>query len=465
MNRKEVLTVAKEIIKHRRNPEKCSRLKEGSSSQHNKEFVEMLIALQTRLRSTEQPYEIGQEVLKLACNFYGGDRAWVILYDLDLKIWKPLWWYEVNEKDQSEEQIFECSKHFIRWAKAIKKNQMLYVENILPLKESAPDEYEICKDLDMRSFIAVSFKPRMCGFIVVRNPSRYTKYGHMIEILSYIANTAVNEYKLQELEQFTLIHPEIKHKNDVFICFFGELEIYTSKGVLRERDLNSTKLGWILVYLLLNPKRAHSATEIFNALGRGKNKGSPLTVACIRTLIYRFRSKFGGLFEKNLIVTSPSGYKINPELRIKSDLNEFEQRCRMSHLADNEIEKIEKIKYALEIYKGPVYASASSEIWLFHTANYYAMGYIEMVNQLLELLADNHDYEGLNYYASVALRMDSGNMTAYFWRIYSMYRAGAVERVQCVWQQAKKELTSEEYENLLQKVYSNGDQNLIDLMQ
>lgn len=46
-----------------------------------------------------------------------------------------------------------------------------------------------------------------------------------------------------------------------------------------------------------------------------------------------------------------------------------------------------------------------------------------------------------------------------------MYRTGAVERLRCVLKQAKIELTSEEYENLLQKVYNNGDQNLIGLMQ
>lgn len=457
----------KAILKQRMNQEKCNRLKEVISNQHHKEFVETLMALQTRLQSTEQPYEIGQEVLKLVCTFYGGDLAWIALGDLELEIWKPLWWYKTDEKDRTDEKVyeFESSKYLIRWVEAIKKNQILYVEDTLSLKESAPDEYDIYKRLDMRSFIAVPFKPRMCGFIVVRNPSRYTEYGHMIQTLSYIANTAVNEHKLQELEQFAMIHPEIKHQNDIVICFFGELEIYTSKGVLREHDLNSLKLGWLLVYLLLNSKRAHSATEIFDALGGGKNKGSPLTVECIRTLIYRFRSKFGGLFEKNLIVTSKSGYQINPELRIKCDLNEFEQRCRMSHFADTKLEKIEKIKYALEIYKGPVYASASSETWLFHTANHYAMGYIEMMNQLLELLADNHDYEGLGHYTSIALQVDSGNMTAYFWKIYSIYRTGAVERLRCVLKQAKIELTSEEYENLLQKVYSNGDQNLIGLMQ
>lgn len=92
------------------------------------------------------------------------------------------------------------------------------------------------------------------------------------------------------------------------------------------------------------------------------------------------------------------------------------------------------------------------------------MSYISLTNQLLELLAQQNDYTGLNHYASEALKMESGNMTAYFWRIYSIHRTGAIERLNMVLKQAKKELTADKYDSLLEKIHMNGNKNLINLL-
>lgn len=440
---------------------------EPIQDRYAQEVVMMLSDLQRRLNSIHDPQKSAYETLKIACKFYHGDWAGILQVDFELEVWKPIWWYNCNAPDTTSKLVHEVesSKSMSRWIECFKSNQALYLADTSFLCENSPSEYEVYERLNIRSFLAVPLNPRMCGFLVVRNPQRYSEHSNMLQILSYAANNAVNEYRMLELEEFALVHPEIKHPDDVVVNLFGELEIYTCKGVLKQNDLHSLKLNWLLVYLLLEPNRAHPSVEIFEALGAGQNRGSPLTAESIRTLVYRFRNKFGGLLEKELIVTSPNGYQINPSLRIKSDLMKFEQLSKIAKSSNHSDEKIEVIKKALELYKGPVYAAASSELWLFHTVNHYAMGYIEMVNRLLELLAHYNDYESLNHYASVALRIDSGNMTSYFWRIYSMYRTGAVERLQRVLEQAKKDLTSEEYENLLQKVYSNGDQNLIGLMQ
>lgn len=436
-------------------------------SQYAQEMVNTLKDLHQRIHTINAPHEIASETLRTVCNFYQGDWAGIWQADLTLNTWKPLWWYNCNANDKTSMWIheIESSKIMKQWIESVKEHQVLYLDEAHFSCDMAPRKYEVYERLNVQSFLAVSLKPHMCGFLVVRNPKRYTEHSNMLQMLSYVANHAINEHRTLKQEEFAVIHPEIHHPNDVVIRLFGELEIYTCKGVLKEYDLHSLKFNWLLVYLILHPQRAHSATEIFEALGSGQNKGSPLTIDSIRNLIYRFRSKFGRFFEKDLIITSSHGYRINPVLRIKSDLLEFEQRCRIAQLCDNEYEKIERIKEAIELYKGPVYAAASSEPWLFHTANHYAMGYMEMINQLLELLAHCNDFESMNHYTSVALMMDSSNMTAYFWKIYFMYRTGAVERLQRVLKQAKKELTSEEYENLLRKVYSNGDQNLIGLMQ
>lgn len=438
----------------------------SKQNQYANEIVSVLCKLQQKLHTISEPKAIADETLKTACKFYMGDWAGIIKVDLELKVWRPLWSYNFNIKNENS----RCQYHIAsfdtmkRWVSSLNNNTAIYMEDVEVIKEDEPDEYMVYKTLNIQSFLAVPLTLNVNGFLVVKNPKRYINQSCFLEILSYVANNAINQQNQLNSRAFSIIHPDISHSNDVIINLFGTIEIYTSKGVIKETDLNAPKLCRLLVYLLLNQNRAHSPLEIISILGSNYNKSSNIRADSIRALIYRFRNKFGAIFENDLIITSANGYQINPILRIKMDIIEFDKLSKSIQYSNNIDEKINLIKTALSLYKGPVYAVARSEHWIFHTVNHYAMSYISLTNQLLELLAQQNDYTGLNHYASEALKMESGNMTAYFWRIYSIHRTGAIERLHMVLKQAKKELTADEYDSLLEKIHINGNKNLINLL-
>ena len=78
------------------------------------------------------------------------------------------------------------------------------------------------------------------------------------------------------------------------------------------------------------------------------------------------------------------------------------------------------------------------------------MKYISMVNELLSILADFEDYDGVNHFATKSLNLVSENVKAQYWLVYSMYHSGEIGLAKKEIQNAKDRLTTDEF-NTLQK--------------
>ena len=76
----------------------------------------------------------------------------------------------------------------------------------------------------------------------------------------------------------------------------------------------------------------------------------------------------------------------------------------------------------------------------------YKLKYIGLVNELLSILAKYDDYNGINAFATQALKLTPENIKAHYWLIYAMYHSGAVELAKNEVQRAKSVLTKEAYE-------------------
>ena len=113
------------------------------------------------------------------------------------------------------------------------------------------------------------------------------------------------------------ISPEnIKRDADVIINLFGNLEIYTANGVLRESDLKSPKICRLLAYIVLNRKSSVPAREIAEAVWPEEAVESDNPGKNLRALIFRLRQSFSLISGYSLIETTPNGYGFNPELNI-----------------------------------------------------------------------------------------------------------------------------------------------------
>lgn len=86
------------------------------------------------------------------------------------------------------------------------------------------------------------------------------------------------------------------------------------------------------------------------------------------------------------------------------------------------------------------------------TATHYHLRYIGMVNELLRHLAECGDYQRIYQHASQSLEIERGNMQAYYWLIFVLYRQGAVDMARAELQLAKQNLIEEDYEMLVNKL-------------
>lgn len=133
----------------------------------------------------------------------------------------------------------------------------------------------------------------------------------------------------------------IESSHDVFVSLFGELKIYTSHGILREADLKSPKISRLLTYLLISGKKAHSSLEIAQALWPDDSTNPAKNM---RNLIYRLRQTFGLISEKELIVSTASGYQFNPDLHIMTDYQQFDDLIQLASKASSVINRVELLK-------------------------------------------------------------------------------------------------------------------------
>ena len=420
--------------------------------QYTQELEQTLSVLEAHLHESDNPDEIILHALETACDFYNGDWAGFLEIDLELGLWTPYIWFNKNPDDKTTIMLneIESADFMYRWVTAMKNNLPIIVEDREQIKKDFPDEYEMYQRLRIHSVLAVPVKPRPTGFLAVRNPKRYIDRSSMLQMLAFVVLAIANEKKLLDSAKLAWSPENITKETDILFHLFGELEVYTSQGVLHEADLKSPKIIRLLAYMLLGSRRFFTARELAETLWPDEAFDQENPGKNIKTLIYRLRQVFSMISEQDLIESTPYGYRLNPKLNIMTDLQEFDRYLRSAQDTASITGKIDLLKKAVSVYRGNILGSAAGEHWLIPTSSHYNLKYLGAVNELLKTLAELKDYAGVHQYAAQALCIDPGNFRAYFWMIYSMYRQGATEMAKAELRAAEQHLTSEEYSELVQ---------------
>ena len=220
---------------------------------------------------------------------------------------------------------FGSAANQYRWVSAMKHNQAMIVPVVQTISEKYPDEFSLYGRLHVNSLLAVPVKPRPVGFLVVRNPSRFVGRSSMLQMLVFVVLSAINEHRLFESTRLTASHDIIQSETDILINMFGNLEIHTSRGILRESELNSPLIYRMIAYFLLNRKTVVISYELAEAVYPGEAADMDNPGKNIKALLYRFRKSFALICEEPLIATTPNGYQLNPKLHIMTDLQQFDK--------------------------------------------------------------------------------------------------------------------------------------------
>lgn len=425
-----------------------------------------IAALESYLHTSDDPTEIAIQTLKTACSFYGGDWAGLFEIDMDLGIWSPVWWYKVGKNDRTMQMVreFESLTDMPTWIKSMQTGECVVIPDSSNLHAAPSQEAEVYRRLFVKSVIAAPFMPSPTGFFVIRNPSRYINYTTMLTVLAYVLHRAMAQQKVMNSTRMLLSPKSIRSDKDIIINFFGNMEICTSKGVLRESDFKSPKSSRVATYLMLHRKAAHPPLEIASALWPEDTADPDSISSNIRGFIYRFRQAFSLISDYQLIESTPNGYRINPKLHVMTDLQQFDELWESAQKAITTLQKIELLKQAFTLYRGPVFENAAGEHWIMSLATHYALRYTGLVNELLSTLAAVEDYATLQQYAVKAYEIMPTNVRTRYWIIYAMYQMGAIEMARNEITHAHTDFSAEEFDTLVGYIKECHDPKMKDIL-
>lgn len=441
--------------------------------QYDEEYVRYCIEqeqtvreLEAYLHTSDDPKEIAIKTLKTACAFYGADWVGILEVDLDLEVWTPGWWYNPGPKDMTMQLINEIESMDIMpiWIKAMQNSQPIIIPDVTADEISQVDDLSVYQRLRIQSVLAVPFAPNPMGFLAIRNPTRYTDCPGTASILAYVLHRAMAQQKAMDSAKLALSPERIESERDVVINLFGEIELGTRKGVLTEREFNSPKTSRVIAYLLLNQKTAHPPMEINAALWPDEYADPEIIGRNIRGSIYRFRRAFSLISDYPLIESTPTGYRINPQLNIITDVQQFDRLYDVAMQPALTGQKVDLLKKVVSLYRGPLFRSASDEHWIMGQVSYYRLHYIDAINELLGTLASAKDYSSVREYAAEAIRIMPGNLKAYYWLIVSLYFGGTIELARDELALSKSVLTADEYSTLIHYLKQSRDIPVQDLI-
>ena len=401
------------------------------------------------------PEEVALRILEAACKFYDADWCGLIQVDLDLGLWTPFWWYNDGPEDKTTvlTEEFESSEFLDRWVRAVRRGVPMVVPDAEEVKEAYPAEYDLYQRLGIKSVLAVTLEPRPVALLAVRNPKRYIHQTSILRLLAYVLLVAYNDKKMADSLSLTFSPENIKSSHDVFISAFGELTIHTSRGILREIDLKSPKISRMLTFMLLSQKNTVTPLEVTQAIWPEELEDADAPGKNMKYLVYRLRQAFSLISDEQLILSTPYGYQINPDLHITTDFQRFDELSAAATKASSTINKVELLEKAVELYQGKLLSSADGDHWLVHYANHYHLAYMSTVNELLKQLMGVHAYDLIHQYAASALALAPENASAYYWLILSFRKQNMDEMAAGELTAAQQKLSESDYNELLRKLH------------
>ena len=408
-------------------------------------FEKTITELERGLHSTDDPKKIAMQTLITACEFYDADWCGILLVDLDIGVWIPYWWYDTKEGEMADTLFyeFEFSEEFQRWVTALMAGDPVIIDDVESLKDSHPAEYENYTRLDARAIIGVPFWKRPSGYIVVRNPKRNKMDSNMLRIMAYVAVSTVNESRMMENFHMAERNVEIKNENDLYINMFGRMEVHGAKFDISEAHVTGAN-GWhILAYLLLHRERNVGYGELAERLWN-----EPPTKASsnkVRGALYRFRRNYESLTDDYITSSEGSGYGLNAAYNVTTDTDLFEKYWLQSQDMQSKVDKVEILKKAFGLYRGPLCESAAGATWLMQESYRYASMYSSVVSALLETLYEIRDYSCVRDYATRSFLIDQSNTHAHFWLIMALIKSRNRKLAREAMETARTMLTDEDY--------------------
>ena len=409
--------------------------------------------LEAGLHTSDDANEIAVLALKKACECYQANWCGFIEVDMDLGLWTVKIGCPAADAEVTEDNLepYESADILPRWIEAMKEDRPMIVKDAEEIKDTYPDEYALYQRLNVESVIAVPIRPRPFGFLLVRNPKQHLDRPNLLQLLGVVILQQINTMAVDDGRSMTFSPEDIQDSKDVLIHLFGNLEIYTSLGVLTEEKINSPLITALTGYLLTDKKKYHRSIELAQIAYPETVVDKENPSKNLKALIHRLNELFSSISDDRLIPPNVNGYALNKELHITTDLDQFELYWRQAQHEVSIIRKVEYLKKAVALYRGHILSSISDQIWVVSLDAYYRVEYHKVVNELLKTLFYVEDYHDVVKCATESLMISQDNKEAYYWLVLALEELSLQDMLWEQLQNVKRIFPKDEYEEFMEK--------------
>ncbi len=190
-------------------------------------------------------------------------------------------------------------------------------------------------------------------------------------------------------------------ENKVFkFQLFGGLILRVEDRTYVLSDILEQQLCALFAFFVCNHKQSVSKGKIIDSFWQeSENPANALKYA-----VHRLRAglkKIGGDLDENAIITTASGYQLNPEMEVELDTEEFEKLV----LKGKSEKKLLLLEQACDLYHGD-FMEGSKEEWVLVDRGYYTSIFTQLCHAMAEHFMKKKQNEKAIEYCERGLRTD-----------------------------------------------------------
>lgn len=394
-----------------------------------------------------------ETLMKRHLKFFDGDWMGLIDFDLSMGAWSTKYFYNKATDSTSKTLIqeTECAEQAMRWLVAIRNNAPIIIEDIEEIKESAPKEYAMYKRLKVESVLAVPYRNNGSGLLVVRNPKRFKSNYVALNIMSYIVTSELNAIRRRRHISRKTVEYEPKNYNEVQIRLFGDMKIIGKDLVISKCEI-AEPIRFLIAYLAMNPGKAICPEQLNELYGE--------KICSWKNLVYKFRTKWKMLRfmdgeENQLIITTDHGYMLNPDMKIFVDAIHVSEMMKAIEDSGDVAAQIEMLRKFMAMFYGEFMESENMDNqFITEYKSLYTTTFVAKMDKLLELLYSQKQFSALIGYSMDILKIYSGSVNVYAWRIAVFRQQGQMDLVKTTYETASSIFDEDEIKMLDEKVES-----------
>lgn len=336
-------------------------------------------------------------ILRAALFVYGADRAFVIEYDKNIECLEDVHSLFRSGLTDRIDKIRSIGPSGVATFDEMWQNGKPLVQKHYEKKnESELLQSSLYENIDSWAYIIVPFS-RQSGircFLCIDNVRRFMEYTSVLSNLTnLISNIMFSERLAQSTNAARHLSAELRHMPEraMRIYLLGGIKIETNLGMETDSHLLSSQCGTFFVYLLSNRQRFVPVRELADILWPDEFIDNPYNM--IKNVAFRTRKILDSISPVHVIIAGNGTYRINGELDIWLDIEEFERQYKRASDSTRSIsERLDACDKAFDLYRGDMLPNFDSERWLINRICYYQLMYSQLIQVYTELLKETNDY-------------------------------------------------------------------------